>query len=80
MVDRQKALLMVLLALLIYPNDIFGEYPKSREFTRTNVSRERLNALNAITIRDTEMTCCKRPRGLVASFRTKTRLIRGNPY
>lgn len=26
MVDRQKALLMVLLALLIYPNDIFGEY------------------------------------------------------
>lgn len=26
MVDRQKALLMVLLALLIYPNDIFGKF------------------------------------------------------
>lgn len=26
MVDWQKALLMVLLALLIYPNDIFGKY------------------------------------------------------
>ena len=25
MVDRQKALLMVLIALLIYPNDIFGK-------------------------------------------------------
>lgn len=28
MVDRQKALLMVLLALLIYPNDIFGKWPR----------------------------------------------------
>jgi len=26
MVDWQKALLMVLLALLIYPNDIFGKH------------------------------------------------------
>lgn len=29
MVDRQKALLIVLLALLIYPNDIFGKYGPS---------------------------------------------------
>jgi len=28
MVDRQKALLIVLLALLIYPNDIFGKYDR----------------------------------------------------
>lgn len=43
MVDWQKALLMVLLALLIYPNDIFGKHqilinPADR--TSTNVTRE----------------------------------------
>ena len=35
MVDRQKALLMVLIALLIYPNDIFGKYLAKERFNKT---------------------------------------------
>lgn len=50
MVDRQKALLMVLIALLIYPNDIFGKSLAKKDLMKHFYFTIHLNMLNVINI------------------------------